>query len=430
MNDQHLTQLLSDISQERIPDDMDLWNAIQEQVEKPQNVRRIRRSRSGWLLAAIVAIMVTGVVAVLAQGGGDNNHHQDPGIQAAAEEGLVIYLNETQTQDNISVTIDYAYADANRVTIAYSTEVTLPSDNNLTLYTSARLETDAPLTTTPTFGGGGGGGGSNSDATVAVVTRRSQTTQNFNVIGDYAGDTLALRYTVDVRLIEQGLNSFDESIPPTASMTFDIEIPFYQGHRLTQPQQVETNGLSMTLQDVIVTTAMTRLVLCYDAPEATQTDVDSVFIDQPWQAQIELTVAGDTVENDLNWVFWADPTTPSEDGCVNYYVPESLSNYVDSAWTLTIPFLYQAGPFPVESVTAALEAQGVTVVDGNAEPHATPSSNTVTITTENGGISIAIHGVPVEGETAVDIQSIISGASIEAAEKIEGPWQFSFDLAK
>lgn len=171
MDNNEIRSSLQRISQQEIGDDMNLWPAIQEQLSATPN-RRTRRmlkiARYTAILAAL--LMFTAIGYAL---------YQASNVDVGLNDDMVTVLELTQTVEDVTVTLDWAYADANRIAIFYSTahEASLNPGNavQVTLRDSSGHEF------LPFFGGGGGGGGgsdslvissanSNFDASIIEVT--------------------------------------------------------------------------------------------------------------------------------------------------------------------------------------------------------------------------------------------------------------------
>ncbi|MCC6612386.1 MAG: DUF4179 domain-containing protein [Anaerolineae bacterium] len=115
MDEREFSQLLLEIAEREVPDTMDIYPEVQERLR--HSVRRAARSRVSWTLIAaiLMLVMVVAVYAVdqLLQAG-------DPGLEGADAVNLITRLDLSQTIDGVTVSLDYAYADANRVTVGYT----------------------------------------------------------------------------------------------------------------------------------------------------------------------------------------------------------------------------------------------------------------------------------------------------------------------
>ncbi len=139
------TQLTQSMPTSRPEFEAELWTRLQSQLANPSpqtsrsKTRAYSFQRVATLIAILVGVVVGGTFAVqaLLQWMG----YLDPGLQAVVDEGLRRDLNITQTGENFSVTLDWGYADANRIAIHYT--VRLLGDTRATT-----LQTGDALTAT------------------------------------------------------------------------------------------------------------------------------------------------------------------------------------------------------------------------------------------------------------------------------------------
>src|SRR4051812_12846834 len=103
MDKRLITQALQDQARKDIPEDMNMWPEVQQQLGSVS--RKAARSRVTWVVAAVLALLAMSAIAYAAarllQGG------LDPGLQGASESDLVTVLNMKKTIDGQTVTLDY-----------------------------------------------------------------------------------------------------------------------------------------------------------------------------------------------------------------------------------------------------------------------------------------------------------------------------------
>ena len=132
-----------------------MWPEMQAQLGSVS--RRAARSRVTWVVAAILALLAMSAIAYAAarflQG-----QRLDPGLQGANESDLLTELNLTKTVNGQTVTLDYAYADSNRISYSVTLNGSVPLDVQYG-FNKIELSDDAGHQFEPMFGGGGGGGG-------------------------------------------------------------------------------------------------------------------------------------------------------------------------------------------------------------------------------------------------------------------------------
>ena len=154
MDERLITQALQDQARKDIPEDMNLLPDMQ--VNMARLSRRTARSRVTWLVAAALTMLALTVVAYAASQ--LLQDIVDPGLRGASEADLVTNLNMEQTIDGVTVKLNYAYADSNRISVGLSSQGTVAADKGYR-FGEARLNDDAGHEFTQMFGGGGGGGG-------------------------------------------------------------------------------------------------------------------------------------------------------------------------------------------------------------------------------------------------------------------------------
>jgi hypothetical protein len=197
---------------------------------------------------------------------------QNPGLNQVLENKLGQEVNLSKTVNSFTVTIKYLYADTNRVVIAYvingspklnynpAALATLTDDNGIAL---------------PLIGGEYGGV---VNGTTAEIKWYNTSSLNPN------STELKLRFQVLSIVINSLLSTETESgqsvIRQTNAeisqgpFTFDLSVPFEAGKRQVEPdQKVTVNGISVTLERVLISPSETRVYLRGIQPPADQVTV-------------------------------------------------------------------------------------------------------------------------------------------------------------
>ncbi len=125
MNDQQLRQALHELAAQGVPPDMDLWPALEARVARRRRApwaRLLPATRLGWAGLGLAILLAVGatvhatapeIIRLLLQtqdgplGGVDVAHLGQP-------------LDLSQTMGNVTVTLQWAYADADRILIGYT----------------------------------------------------------------------------------------------------------------------------------------------------------------------------------------------------------------------------------------------------------------------------------------------------------------------
>lgn len=409
IDEQRLSRTLTTFASEGVAEDMDLWPTIAAAAHTTRRVVRwIPQSRMGWaamLLAGLLAVTATTyAISVLSQVG-------DPGIMAVAEE--ITYFNESQTQDNLSVTLEYAYADANRITVAYSGGMTFPVNeaNNYTFIDVVLRDDQGNVFERIPFGGGGGGGGGGGSS--QTVTLQFGENANFDAsVIEGQPDMLNLELVLTVGVPERrdaggGGSGGSQPVAPTPSplpvreyepIVFEFSVPFLAGKRLPGAMTATAGDVDVVLNQVIVTPSLTRFELCFDKPVPEDPDRFIRYV-----PDITLSIAGEVlIEN--------DPLTGGREGseqpCRTYLLAEGLYDQAGE-WELTIHRLRLANSAPVEDLQAAFAAENLDVE-----------------VFDNGAFRAPLP----EGEDPEVYYGRIEDIRQSLEFRVEGAWQYTFDL--
>lgn len=298
MNKHTIQQELHTILKEEIPNDMNILPEIHKQLQK-QSVTRIRPLMILSRVATVIAIFV------LVSAGGYALFQRNL-VSKDIPQQIITDINETQTIEDIAVTLNWAYADAHRIALAYSMEYQ-PTDTfiNAPIVT---LKTNDGTELPQDFGGGGGGGGSPNQPIV------SETLINYDtsVIAN-SPDTVDLILTLDFSAEAilsnpnmahmagggggggggggssssggggDGGGNTPLSTPDVSNIidrvyTFSFTLPFYQALEVEPVEDtVESNGVNMTVNNIRYTPSLTKFDMCYTMPD-----------EDMWGAQIQI----------------------------------------------------------------------------------------------------------------------------------------------
>lgn len=403
-HEQHFAQWLQDYETERIPDDMNIWNAIESQL-KP-----VRRTtvfpRVGWLVAILMIILMTAGVYALDQI--INNQVGDEGMNTVAEQGKVAQLfitNNFGGDYELQITLETIYADSNRVFVTMSASGTMPADNPISLHLNPHITlTDGTELPFLGFGGGGGGGGGGGDNTPARVPFSTSLTMNYDAsVIENAPETLPLTITVELAYnTVANLQQDPMGMNMLGVTEFVVEVPFNKGITVNPNLSVTGENIEMTLKSAVIAPSLTRLELCYTEPSHLDTS------ETKWQPVMSLSV-DDVAVIESQLVGQLPDTYNPETGCYTYILTFALDGYMGD-WTLSIDRLvYQLTP-PVDELQAAVDAAELPIT---AMPE--------------GGFTVDSTDLSAEEVSALydAIQQLIQE---NWAEKIEGTWTFTFTV--
>jgi hypothetical protein len=238
--------------------------------------------------AVLVAILTVGIGAVIAMSTVFQQFiGHDPGLQAIYEQGLGHEIGISQTYDGYTVTLEWAYADGNRLTLAYIIQGhsgTLYSNLESSIYRLSLRDTGAEIpfyqgmTAAIDENGEAVGWGAPPDTVV--------TFDRVLVIGTYdlstipIGDSPALDLHLEVgvhgitwqqrtQIPLERMNEMYEG--PENLFTFDFSVSLVSEQRvMSTPQTAADQGITATLRQVTISPSQTRVTVCFTPPDLTR----------------------------------------------------------------------------------------------------------------------------------------------------------------
>jgi hypothetical protein len=276
-NDTHLEQQLKNYYQ-RIagepPDPVGVWNQLLPQLDSQRKFHRWhlplrtgqrrdaivappQRLRSGYklpvrgavVLAALVAILVMLVGAAYAAGIPilTTLFHLESGTQQILQTNQYTDYHQSKSVNGFTITIEKAYADANRVIIGYT--ITGPANRNQDDEFAFGLST---LTTAqgvklPFMKGIGS----------LAVQGISGNTSSFDA-STIQGNPKELQLHLAIPF---GTHLLSAAFKITGALTFNFVVPFHAGKVINVHQSVVADGKTVTLERVVITASETRLYI-------------------------------------------------------------------------------------------------------------------------------------------------------------------------
>ena len=408
MKHEQLQQILQTIADEEIETDMDLWPMIQEQLETTRS-RKVRRPLYVVkLIAAAALTLLVGAVGYAFY----QSTIGDEGLAAVDESGLLTHLDLTQTIDDVSVMLDYAYADANRISIATrgaGTTLQVPGMNPQVGLVSSELRDGQGrvFDTVITGGGGGGGGGSVDPSGTPVPVEFSfgqELSYDASAIADEPAELdLRLELVVGPTMGRGGGGGGSADAMATTEddilFVFEFSVPFNPGRTLDAPQTVTADGFDLTLEQVVVTPSLTRLMLCFANPEG-----EAPAPHQVWVPVVNLNIGDESLMN-VNVI--GKPGT-TDAACTPYFIPLALADR-EGDWTLTVESLRLSNSEDWDDVAVDLR-QAFEAADAPA--------------------IVEAHGFRID-ETASEEEieqtlAIVRTVVGQHQQGIDGPWVFQF----
>ena len=290
MKEQQVVQILEGIAEDEVPATLDLWPAIRARVQprrrSPRWAQLMPATRLGWAFMALVLCLAFGAVAYAVAPVVGRLFQQEAGLQHIEQADLVQELNLSQTVDGVTVTLERAYADANRIVVGY----TIKGPNGQR-YDARRLTlTDAAGTV---FSGtiGYGVTGQSDMLQVSLPPGEGAYVVAFDA-APVQGTPEELDLRLEMEVVKFALppaalepSPTPESPPAEPPMvvvleplptpeeeaivgpfTFDFSVPFIPGRVAEVNQTVEVAGVPVRLERVVVTPSETRAYLRFDPP--------------------------------------------------------------------------------------------------------------------------------------------------------------------
>jgi hypothetical protein len=252
MDKKALSQMLDSLAAQHMPSDLDMLPGIQARLKKTRSMTPLMQRRPARLIASLIVALLVVVTTVYAA----QLLIRDPGLH----ETMVTPLNLSQTKGDVTVTLDWAYADANRIKLAYT--VTSPSkeikDETLTYVTLTDRETPRDIHKFIGY--------------ASLIDIQETASHVYHAEASFFGDLKNPAPTLNLRLQVMG------------NYRFDFTVPFNPGLRIEKQHDVLVAGLNANLEWAIITPSMTRANVCYDTPD-----------DEKWIANIELAYDGQPV---------------------------------------------------------------------------------------------------------------------------------------
>lgn len=420
-----IQQDLNTILKEEIPDDMNILPEIHKQLKK-QSGTGIRPMLTLSRVAAVIAIFLlvtVGGYALL----------QRNLVTKSIPQQIITDINETQTIEDVDVTLNWAYADAHRITIAYSMEY--PQMDNFINAPTVILTTADGIVIPQAFGGGGGGGGGGAPDRPIM----SESLLNFDSSGIQTGDAVDLVLKLDFSAeairnnpsmaylsgggggggsasggggggggSSSGGGGSDPVPTPDVSaildriFSFEFTLPFYQA-LTAEPidDTVESNDITITVSNLRYTPSLTKFDMCYNSPDESM-----------WNAQIQLSTNSPDSPFYSSRIIPIDQTLDDGRPCHEMDVAAAI---LDGASEIVINVLYLSQPIwpPTDEIVESEEAYFAEL------------GYEIDIDASGTGFSIDILQYPAD-TTAIKADEYVHANLFK--KRYDGDWQFVFPL--
>lgn len=326
MDERQFQHIFKQTLEEEIPT-VELWKQIEAGL--PAAPRRTVHTSFRLGRAAVIIMLLT-MTAVTAYAFYQTVIQPDPGIEAVQNRNLVVDINQTQTVEaasqtptdittSVQVTLDYAYADANRITVAFSAA-------------SASPEIDLYLN--PTLTDSSGNQYLWLSSSGQQLIDRANSSVNGIMSFDASGITgspamLDLNLKIEVAYTSADLRANEPLAMILAGSTmFNMELPFNPGQAVPVNQMASSADLTMEVRQVVIAPSLTRVDVCFGS---TSLFGGEAWLD--WKAVASVMVEGTSIidRQDAGIEGFIAPTEP----CRQIIIPTSLVDQHGN-WTLTI----------------------------------------------------------------------------------------------
>ncbi|MEP6987687.1 MAG: DUF4179 domain-containing protein [Chloroflexota bacterium] len=242
-------------------------------------------SRSGrklipfFAIFALLSLLLTSITYA-------QDEFKNPVLEAVSEAGFITKIGATKTIGDATVTVDWAYADTQNLMVGYTLKTTngMKASDLLSSYNSPYLIDDSGAMFS--YSNIEPDTGDQSDTMTIIVNYYPQAVRpikgndNFDILNDYFNpvpDKINLTFSLtlgDMQPSQDGMPLPKGSlkpanyIEPIGPFNFDFTIPVYPPVVVKQAQTIQVKGLSMTLQQVIVTPTKTTAMICFKLPDS------------------------------------------------------------------------------------------------------------------------------------------------------------------
>jgi hypothetical protein len=312
MNERQIGQSLHELARQAVPDDLDLWPAIRARVTPRHRSRWVQlmpTARLSRVLLALALCLAFGVGAWAVSPIVDRLFRVDPGLDHVGQAGLGQDLALSQTVDGVTVTLERAYADANRIAIGLTVRGSYVLGYDLAHVT---LSDTLDRTFPPNMGMGVKGQSDVLELELPSGAGAHVLSFDASALRD-APSTLDLHLVVEVARSPMPLS--EHVIGP---FIFDFSLPLDPGQVVDVQQRVSAASVGIELRQVVVTPSETQVLLCLGAPSEKGTGWGAVS-----------TLHTETGQADGVWV------RSAEEGCALHGFLPPLYNQ-PGEWTLTV----------------------------------------------------------------------------------------------
>lgn len=254
MDEQKTYQVLDNIGKRNMPDTLDILPTVQKQIgqRKPQFLPHWYQHPVKLAASVLVCLFLVATTAYAVT----RLSIHDP----ALDQDLITEIGLSQTIDDTTVYLEWAYADANRIVLSYSIADA-----------SGELRREQANEIVLSDGEG----------------NRYQPVNAFYADFDVP-EMLTGNAHFDASIIENNPQSLDLQLQLLDDFVFDFTLPFIPGIRIEEQPDVIVNGIHANLVEAVITPSMTRVHVCYETPDV-----------EVWVPNIRLSFDGQRVAREV-----------------------------------------------------------------------------------------------------------------------------------
>jgi hypothetical protein len=352
--------------------------------------------------------------------------YADPVMEAAREAGLIEEIGITRTVGDVTVTLDWAYADTQRIMLGYTLQTANdlhPNDLFSPFMPSPRLSDSEGASFSYASSIPAPGDQSNElsvvlDYYTQVILPGAQPDE-FVVDNDYFNpppDELDLEFelnygdfTAEANVPPASLEGSNlepgDYVDPIGPFVFNFTVPLYPALVLEPDQTVEAAGVSVTLEQVSITPTKTSARVCYDMPDT-----------RDWMPEASVELGGTPGRmSGASLVGGKEAAVDTEHRCrdLSYDVfydtePGILTVSVDY---LTVSMA--EGPDDWLRIKDVLAEEGIEIEVNFSQGE-----------DGGGGIDVEIVSIP----DGVDFNEAVNAARETLGDRLAGPWTFTVEI--
>lgn len=239
-NPKNRYHLLDRLAQRHMPDTLDILPALQQQMNQratPPSRRiaspLVNLRLNSALIAAVVLLLGVGIVYAVAQFA-----IHDPAIKP----DMITEIGQSQTIGDTTVTLDWAYADANRISLAYTiSDATgqFEAIDDRFKALNIHLTDDQARLYKP----------------ISAFYADYDTEALLTVNGHF-----------DASVIDDTPQALNLELTLLDGFTFAFTVPFIASINIDKQPDVVVHDIAFNLEWAVITPSMTRVHVCYEAP--------------------------------------------------------------------------------------------------------------------------------------------------------------------